>query len=174
MIISILIYLIFVIPLGIKNYFRNDNIPNIVKISNIIITFIIFQYYFGDFRHMLWDIFKTGIISFYSTQENTYFTKEFDLFSSIIYFLVSLYTAGLVLNLAAKARSQRLFLYTSPIIVIITSIDFAKLLVSDYGYEGDFFYSILLSFIFLSLFFGLINVFYFVNPGKKLFISGFD
>jgi hypothetical protein len=119
---------------------------------------------------MLWDIFKTGITSLYSTQEYVYFTREFDFLTSIIYFLGSLYSAGLALNIAAKAKSQRLFLYSSPILVIVTSIDFAKSLVSDYGLEGNFLYSILLSIVILSLFFGLINIFYFVNPGKKLFI----
>lgn len=170
MIIAILIYLIYVIPLGIRNYFKNENIPTFVKFSNIIVTFLIFQYYIGDFRHILWDLFENGIGAFYSTQENTSYTKGFDLLSSIIYFIVSLYVAGLVLNLAAKVKSRRLFLFSSPIIVVVTSIDLAKLLVAEYDLGEEFIFSILLAFVFLSIIFGLINIFYFFNPGKKLFI----
>jgi len=170
MIYSIIVFTFFISVFGKKDYLKSSNVKLIIKVIHLFITFILFQYYFGNFRIILWDLFRNGISAFYSTQENTSFTKGFDLLSSIIYFIVSLYVAGLALNLATKVKGRKLFLFSSPIIAVVTSIDLAKLLVTEYDLGEEFIFSILLTFVFLSIVFGLINIFYFFNPGKKLFI----
>lgn len=175
MIITVLIYVIYVIHIGLKNYLKKIEIPLFVKVIHLILTFILFQYYFEDFRIMLWDLFKEGTTALYSTSEHVYFSKEFDLITSILYFLQALFVAGLMLNLAAKAKSRKLLLYTTPLIVIITSLDLVKYIYTEFQIEENLLYSFLITFLIVFVFYGLLNLFYFVKPGNIIFkIPGGD
>ncbi len=169
MIITIFIYGVLAVPLGLKNYLKKSEIPLFVKVIHLVLTFLIFQYYLEDFRIMLWDIFKEGTTAFYSTGEHICFSKEFDLITSILYFIQALFVAGLMLNLAAKAKSRKLLLYTTPLIVIITSLDLVKYIYTEFQIEESLLYSFFIAFIIVLIIFGLINLFYLIKPGKILF-----
>ena len=169
MIITALIYIVYVFPLGLKNYLKKSEIPLLVKVIHLILTFILFQYYFEDFRIKLWDVFKEGIAAFYMTNEHISFSREFDLITSVLYFLLAIYMAGLMLNLAAKVKSKKLFLFTTPLIAIITSLDLVKYIFNEYQLDESILYSFFIAFLIVLIILGLVNLFYSIKPGNKLF-----
>lgn len=168
MIYSVIVFLFFVVVFGLRNYLLKSKVPLIIKILHLIISFVLFQYYFGSFRFQLWDFIRNGFESFYTSEDFLYYSKSFDLMTSILFFLIAIYTAGLVLNMAVKAKSRRLLLYTSPIIAAVTSFDLFKLLVRDYEVSAEL-SSYTITLLFVSVIYGVINLFYNLNPGKQIF-----
>lgn len=137
----------------------------------LVIAFILFQYYFGSFRHMLWNLFRNEFNSFQPATEYHAFNKSIDLLITVLFFLTSFFVAGLSLNIAVRAKSRKLLLISSPLIIIITSLDFYKSSIVESGLApGTKFFLVFLIFVIIII--GAINLFYHLKPGKSIFISG--
>jgi hypothetical protein len=154
----------FVVGFGFKNYLLNKNISLAIKISHLLITFLIFQYYFIDFRSMLWQILQQKPIF-----NNVY---QFDFITSILYFFNCAFVSGLALNIAVKARSRKLFLFSSPFIVSITSLNLYSFIIINYEFEATGASTFLIIFFLMSFIFAIVNLYY-NFPGKKVFIQSF-
>jgi hypothetical protein len=154
----------FVVGFGIKNYLLNKQISLAIKICHLLITFLIFQYYFIDFRNMLWQIIR----------QKTIFNNvcQFDFITSILYLFNCAFVSGLALNIAMKARSRKLFLFSSPFIVSITSLDLYSFILIDYELESTGVSTFFIILFIMSFIFTLINLYY-NFPGKKVFVESF-
>jgi hypothetical protein len=161
----------FVLVFGIKNYLSNKEISLTLKISHLLITFLIFQYYFIDFRNMLWELLQHNESVFYSKENFAKNTNHFDFITSILYFLNCAFVSGLTLNIAMKARSRKLLLFSSPIIVIITSLDLYKYILTNYKLEVGGISVLLIIFFLVSLIFVSANLYYNFPPGRKVFVQ---
>jgi hypothetical protein len=151
---------------GVNNYLKTKEYPLLIKVFHVLITFIVFQFYFIDFRIILWDLFRDGIDAFYN---NTHiiFSIELDILISIIYFITCVFLSGLSLGIGMKAKGRKLFLKLSPFFVLITSIrGYGKYLL-EYETKKSMIDFLIIVLIF-SLVFGLINFFY-NKPGKSIF-----
>lgn len=168
MIYAIVVYSFSISLWGVKNYLKKIKLPIWVKVVHLIIAFILFQYYFGNFRTMLWGFYRNGIDSIL-TNDFYAFNKSLDMVIAILFFLCSFFVAGLSLNMAVKARSRKLLLVTSPVIIILTSLDLYKSAIVESGLAKStktFFVFLM----FVVIVFGVVNLFYNLNPGKKIFI----
>lgn len=169
MVYAIIVYSMSVIVWGLKNYLNKINLPIWTKIVHVLISFLLFQYYFVNFRGMLWSLFRHGFESFHSQGEYYAFNKPVDFLITWLFFLISFFVAGLALNLAVKGKSRKLLLTSSPFIVIITTLDLYKLGIVNYNMVGEpklFF----VLFILVTVIFGVVNLFYNIKPGKNIFI----
>lgn len=168
MIYIILVYTASLLIFGKKNYLGNSKIPTYVKILHIIITFILFQFYFGDLRIFIVDFYNVGVDTFFTTTEFDKYSRSFDLISSLIYFITCIIATSISLDLAMKAKGRKLLMYFSPLIVLSTSIETYKYIIREFDFDdtkGLFF----ISFIFMLILFGCLNLYYNVNPGKRIF-----
>jgi hypothetical protein len=163
-----IIYIIFVLVFGIKNYLLNREISLSIKISHLLLTFLIFQYYFIDFRKLLWEILEHS--TSYTKENISRYKFQFDFITSIIYFFNCAFVSGLTLNMAMKAKSRKLFLYSSPIIVSITSIDLYKFMLIHFEIEAGGLRGFFVIFLLVSSIFIIANLYYNLPPGKKVFM----
>ena len=168
MIYTIFIFCFFVFTFGLNNYLKNRGISLYIKIIHLLITFGIFEYYFLNFRKTVWDIFINGLDAFYTSKEFIYYSKPVDFISSILFFIVSGFMSGLALDLAVKAKSRRLFIYISPLIVFVTSLHLYKFMLEYFNIMGDIYFQII-NVLLLSLIFGVIVLFYILKPVRKMF-----
>lgn len=168
MIYAIVVYSLSVLLWGIKNYLKEIKLPFWVKAIHLVIAFILFQYYFGNFRTMLWDFFRNGTDSFF-VNDSYAFNKSLDSAITISFFLCSFFVAGLSLNIAVRAKSRKLLLMTSPVIVLLTSLDLYKSSIIESGLAASI-KTFFVFLIFVAIVLGVINLFYNLNPGKKIFI----
>lgn len=169
MVYALIIYSMSIITWGLKNYLNRINLSIWTKIVHILITFLLFQYYFVYFRMMLWSLFRNGFESFHSQGEFYAFNKLIDFLLTMLFFLTSFFVAGLALNLAVKGKSRKLLLISSPFIVIITTLDLYKLSIVNFNLVGKPKLFLVL-FILVTVIFGVINLFYNIKPGKNIFI----
>lgn len=169
MIYALVIFTSSVLLWGINNYLKRLELSVFIKAIHLIISFILFQYYFRNFRTTLWEIFRNGTDAFSPT--NIYvFNRLSDSTISILFFLCSFFVAGLSLNIAVRAKSRKLLLITSPLIALLTSLDLYRVAVLELGLAKNIkSFSLYLTFVLIV--FGLINLFYNIGPGKKIFFA---
>jgi hypothetical protein len=98
-----------------------------------------------------------------------YYSKTYDLITSILFFFLSSFVVGLSLNLAVKAKSRTLLLYFSPVIATITGLHLYKSVLKYMEYTGDI-YLFLITMLLVIIVFGLIDFFYTLKPVKKMFM----
>lgn len=169
MIYALIIYIIFGGLWSKKSYLKSQCFPFWVKATHLILTLILFMFYFNHFRIMLWDIIRDGIISISTSKVGVYaFGQTTDLIISISFFLTSFFVTGLALSLASRLKSRKLLLITSPFIIASTSFYIYKFsIVNSITKKDNLFLLILI--VLITLFFTIINLFYNIKPGKKLF-----
>ncbi len=168
MIYELIVFSASVIIWGVNNYLKRVDVALWVKISYLIITFLFFQYYFGSFRITLWDFYRNGFDVFNSTTGEYAFNKNADLSISVLFFLISFFVSGLALNIAVKAKSRKLLLWTTLIIIIITILDFYKASILEFGLARSTKTFIVFT-IMVSVILGIINLIYNTNPWKRIF-----
>ncbi|UBM62545.1 hypothetical protein LA303_00855 [Candidatus Sulfidibacterium hydrothermale] len=171
MIYALIIYMLSVAIPARKNYLHSSQLSIGVKAIHLIITSILFIYYFSNFRMMLWNLFRNGTEGFYTIKGVYAYNKSTDLIISILFFAISFFVSGLALNLAVRAKSRKLLLLTSPLIIIATSFDLYKFTIIESISEKDNLF-LLFIILFIGIFFGLINLFYNIKPGKNIFRVG--
>jgi len=169
MVYELIVFTALVIMWGVKNYLKKVDLPLWVKITYLVVTFLLFEYYFGSFRHTLWDLYRNGFEVFLSATGEYVFNRNVDLLISILFFLVSFFVSGLALNIAVKAKSRKLLLWTTPIIIIVTILDFYKSSILESGFAKST-KTFLVFTIMVSVILGIINLIYNLNPWKKIFI----
>ncbi len=168
MIYIIFVYTASILIFGVKNYLGNPQIPVYVKILHIIITFILFQSYFGHLRFFVFNIYNIGFGAFFTTTEFDKYSKSFDLISSLLYFITCIITTGISLDLAMKAKGRKLLMYFSPLIVLSTSIETYKYILREFDFDETKIL-FLVPFSIMLILFGCLNLYYNVNPGKRIF-----
>jgi hypothetical protein len=169
MVYELIVFSALVIIWGVNNYLKTIDLPLWVKITFLIVTFLLFEYYFGSFRHTLWDLYRNGFEVFHSTAGGYAFNRDIDLLISILFFLMSFFVSGLALNIAVKAKSRKLLLWTTPVILIVTILDFYKSSILEYGFAKST-KTFLVFTIMVSVILGIINLIYNLNPWEKIFI----
>jgi hypothetical protein len=169
MVYELIVFSALVLIWGVNNYLKKIDLPLWVKITYLIITFLLFEYYFGSFRITLWDLYRNGFEVFHSTAGVYAFNKNIDLSISILFFLVSFFVSGLALNIAVKAKSRKLLLWSTPIIIIVTILDFYKSSILESGFARST-KTFLVFTIMVSVILGVINLIYNLNPWKQIFI----
>ncbi|UBM61527.1 hypothetical protein LA303_08870 [Candidatus Sulfidibacterium hydrothermale] len=168
MLYALVIYIVSVAVPARKNYLQSSKIAIWVKAIHLIITSILFIYYFNNFRVMLWNLYRNGVNGFYTIKGIYAFSKSTDLIIAVSFFMVSFFVSGLALNLAVRAKSRKLLLLSSPIIIVATSFDLYKFaIVESLSAKDNLFLLVTISY--LTLFFSLINLFYNIKPGKNIF-----
>lgn len=169
MIYGFIVYIGFVLYFGLNNYLRKEQVSLMQKGVHLLICLLLFLYYFIDFRNAILGIYQNGVESLFTTGIHEKFSKKFDLFTSVIYFINCGFMSGLVLNMAVKAKSRELLLYSSPIVVLITSADLYKLVLNNSGIDHGDWRLYVFIIIPVGVFYGLVNL-YFRTIGKKTFV----
>jgi hypothetical protein len=169
MIYGIIVYIGFVLYFGINNYLKKEQFTPMQKGVHLFIGLLLFLYFFLDFRNGILGIYQNGVDSFYTIEIHEKYSKRFDLFTSVIYFINCGFMAGLALNMAVKAKSRELLLYSSPIVVLITSADLYKVVLKNSAIIHADWRLYVFIIIPVGMFFGLVNL-YLNTLGKKIFV----
>lgn len=166
MIYALLIYLLSVYFGSLKNYLKDAKVSIGIKIIFITISFFIFQYYFKSFRLTLWDIYQNGFTVF--SPEICVFNGVKDSIILILFFITSFFMSGLILNIVVRGKGHKLFLFISPFIILITTLDLYIFSITESDLiEGGKTFVVFLGLVTIAI--GLINLFYNIKPVQKLF-----
>lgn len=168
MIYSLITFIITVYPFAVRNYLKRDNIKILQKILHLLIALGIYSLFLISVVEILFDLKNYGFNGFLTSETYEYYSKDFDLITSIVYFLVALYSVGLSLNIASKGHSRKLLIFSSPIIVIVTTIKTTKYLLEQ-NQTGDFLRISVMVLVFNILVFSLINIYYSIPYGRCIF-----
>jgi hypothetical protein len=136
---DIILFSIFILPFTIKkfkNTTKNNYLPLII---NFIIVFLLFIYFFEEFRTQLWIIYENGFNSFFDSSDSLPFSKVYYNIIRILFFLLCFYISGLTLNLGLlKERSRKLFLKTIlPIWIILVNYFYQLFLIRSIDYSDN-------------------------------------
>lgn len=120
---GIIIYTIVVLPVLIKKLKRTRVLNRTFLILNIIVSLFIFTFFFSEFRIQLWDFYNQGINSLYCDNKDVGLSKTYVVLVKIFYFFLSIYFAGLILNISMLKEKSRILLLKSflPVWVILSN-----------------------------------------------------
>ena len=117
---EIIIFLVIVLPVAFKRYLVKSEYKAWVRWGNLIISFLLFMYFFAEFRIQIWDVYKNGFENLFSKYLFENMSHAYQKTVIIIYLIICLYMSGLTLNLGFKIKkSRKLFIISLPIIWII-------------------------------------------------------
>ncbi len=169
MIVSVLVFIVYFFLVGYKNYLQKKHVPIIVKGFNLIVAYLNFHYYFNELRIMVWGFIQEGFISLYYSRGDEVFSSNAELPVKLIYFIITIYASGLFLDIGSKLRSRKLLLFTFPIISALTSFDLTFVQSIRSNSFEDFWFSFIISFITISIFYIVLLLIYYKTKVKKLY-----
>jgi len=117
---ELIIFLVIVLPVAFKRYLLRSEYKVYTRWGNLVISFLLFTYFFSEFRLQIWHVYKNGFDSLFSKYFSENISYVYQETVIIIYLLLCFFMSGLALNLGFKIKkSRRLFIIMLPIIWII-------------------------------------------------------
>jgi len=105
--IGIIFYMIFVAPVAYKTYLRNAKITGVSKILNLAISFILFVFFFYEFKTILVTLIQNGFYPERLSNTLLYFSEYYIYISYYLYFIASLIICSLLIWLGRGNNNGR-------------------------------------------------------------------
>lgn len=167
---EILIFILIVLPIALKRYLLRAEHSFLFRWGNFVIAFLLFLYFFSEFRRYIWLIYQSGIDAFLNQylvdQIPTLYQKIVHLF----YLTSCFFMAGLTLILGFRILlSRKIFLCSLPFLWLIISNYYLLFYISHTQNPSNIGLTIIIIGCFFLIPFTLIFLFYYNNKMKDIF-----
>lgn len=123
---SLIIFIIFVLPIALNNYLKRTDIHIFVRIFNIVFSWLVFSVFFEEFREIIWYIYENGSL-LTTVQSEVCSYKNYCIGIKAIYLITTFFLSFTLMGIGrGKDISRKLLLKYIKYVWVVLTLDFSN------------------------------------------------